>query len=109
GFGWEWGEDLSPVEAPRFNLVMTLFLLVALLVGLLGIDPLQLTLYGSMFTALVLPIALGPYLVLMNDEEYLGDKTNGRLTNYATIGILVIAFLVALASVPLLVLTGGGG
>ena len=107
GFGWEWGENRRPAEAPRFNLVLLLFLLVALGIGLTGIDPLQLALFGSSFTALILPIALAPFLALMNDPEYLGDQTNGRLTNVATIGILVIAFVVAAVSIPLLILTGG--
>jgi Mn2+/Fe2+ NRAMP family transporter len=108
GFGWEWGEDKAPVEAPRFNLVITGFLVVAVAVGLLGIDPLQLTLYGSAFTALVLPVSLVPFLVIMNDPEYLEDRTNGRLTNIATIAIIAMACVVALVSIPLLILSGGG-
>lgn len=107
GFGWQWGEEKKPAQAARFNLVLTAFLLVAAAGGLLGIDPLQLTLYGSVFTALVLPISLAPFLILMNDREYLGDKVNGRFANVATIGVLLIAFVVALASIPLLILSGG--
>ena len=107
GFGWEWSEKKKPADAPRFNLFLLLFLLVAFGVSLIGIDPLQLALYGSAFTALVLPISLVPFLVLMNDRTYLGDDTNGRLTNIATVGILVIAFVVAVVSIPLLIVTGG--
>ena len=33
GFGWEWGEGKKPVEAARFNLVLTIFLLVAVAIG----------------------------------------------------------------------------
>jgi Mn2+/Fe2+ NRAMP family transporter len=107
GFGWEWGEDKAPVEAPRFNLLLFAFLLLATLIAMTGIDPLQLALYGAAFTALVLPVSLAPFLVLMNDRDYLGDKTNGRLSNYALVGVLVIAFGVAAVSIPLLVLSGG--
>ena len=81
GFGWEWGEDKKPVEAARFNLVLIIFLLVAVAIGLMGIDPLQLALAGSTVIALFLPISLFPFLVLMNDPQYLGDKTNGRFSN----------------------------
>ena len=108
GFGWEWGEQKKPVEAPRFNLVLTVFLLVAVGVGLLGIEPLQLTLYGSAFTALVLPLSLAPFLIIMNDAAYLGERTNGRLANSALVGVLLIAFVVAVVSLPLLILSGGG-
>lgn len=107
GFGWEWGEHKAPVEAPRFNLLLIGFLGVALVLAVLGGDPLQLALFGAAFTALVLPISLAPFLVLMNDPAYLGDRTNGRLSNYGMVGILAIAFIVAVVSIPLLVLSGG--
>ena len=107
GFGWEWGEDKAPAEAPRFNLTLMVILLAALGVGIVGGDPLALALLGSAFTALVLPISLAPFLVLMNDPSYLGDRINGRLTNAALILILAIAFIVAVVSMPLLVLSGG--
>ncbi|MDQ3880626.1 MAG: divalent metal cation transporter [Chloroflexota bacterium] len=107
GFGWEWGEEKKPIDAPRFNLLLTAFLVAGLLFSLVGLDPLHLALIGSAFTALVLPFSLAPFLVLMNDPDYLGSNTNGRFTNIATIAILVIAFVVALVSIPLLVATGG--
>jgi len=108
GFGWEWGEDKKPVEAARFNLVLIIFLLVAVAIGLMGIDPLQLALAGSTVIALFLPISLFPFLVLMNDPQYLRDKTNGRFSNIAIICILLIAFVVAVVSIPLEILSGGG-
>jgi Mn2+/Fe2+ NRAMP family transporter len=107
GFGWELGENHPPAEAPRFNLVLICFLLAGTAVGLIGIDPLQLTLYGSALTAVLLPVSLSPFLVLMNDREALGRRTNGRLMNVATIAILVVAAVVAIVSLPLLVVTGG--
>ena len=108
GFGWEWGENKKPVEAARFNLIIVVFLLIALVIGLLGIDPLQLALFASTVIALFLPISLSPILILMNDPQYLGDKINGRFTNIAVVGILLIAFIVALISLPLQIISGGG-
>jgi Mn2+/Fe2+ NRAMP family transporter len=107
GFGWEWGEDKAPDEAPRFNLLLIVMLLVALGVAVVGGDPLALALLGSAFTALILPVSLAPFLVLMNDRSYLGDRVNGRLSNAALIGILALAFIVAVVSMPLLILSGG--
>jgi Mn2+/Fe2+ NRAMP family transporter len=108
GFGWEWGEEKRPVEAARFNLALTAFLLVAVVISVLGLDPLQLALYASAIVALFLPITLSPFLVIMNDRRYLGDKTNGRFANYATLVVLVIAFVVAIVSLPLMIMSGGG-
>jgi Mn2+/Fe2+ NRAMP family transporter len=109
GFGWQYGQDVKPAETPRFNLVMIVILLVALGIGFLGIDPLQLTIYGSALTALLLPVSLSPFLIIMNDRDYLGDKTNNRATNFATVGVIALAFIVAAVSIPLLFITGGGG
>lgn len=108
GFGWEWGENKKPVDAPRFNLVLLIFLLIAVGIGLLGMDPLQLALLASTVIALFLPFSLSPFLVIMNDRDYLGNKTNGRFTNIAMIVILLIAFLVAIVSLPLVIASGGG-
>ncbi|MDQ6661267.1 MAG: divalent metal cation transporter, partial [Chloroflexota bacterium] len=108
GFGWEWSENKKPAQAARFNLVIIIFLLVAVIIGLLGIDPLQLALFASTVIALFLPISLLPFLVIMNTPQYLGDKTNGRFTNIAILCILIIAFVVAIVSIPLEILSGGG-
>lgn len=107
GFGWPWGEHKLPAEAPRFNLIMTLFLLFGLAISFIGVDPLQLALFGSAFTALVLPISLFPFLVLMNDRSYLGDQVNPRWLNIVVVGILGMASVIALVSLPLLYLSGG--
>jgi len=107
GFGWEWGEEKVPAQAPRFNLAMTLFLLFGLAIALVGVDPLQLALFGSAFTALVLPISLFPFLVLMNDRDYLGDKVNSRRSNILVMAVLGIASLVAVVSLPLFYFSGG--
>ncbi|MFL5761935.1 MAG: NRAMP family divalent metal transporter [Thermomicrobiales bacterium] len=108
GLGWEWGEHKKPAEAPRFNLALLVILLVAVLVGLTGLDPLQLAIYGSALIALVLPFSLAPFLIIMNDPRYLGDRTNHRAANLATVAIILVASVVALVSIPLLILSGGG-
>lgn len=109
GFGWEWGkEEKKPVAAARFNLTAMIVLLLATTIGLFGVDPLQLALFASTLIALFLPISLAPFLVIMNDEQYLRDKINGRLANGFLVAVLVIAFVVAVVSIPLVILSGGG-
>src|SRR5947199_10735251 len=92
----------------HFNYFMTIVVFIAVVIGLIGIDPLQLALFASTVIALFLPISLSPFLILMNDPQYLGNKTNGRFTNIAMTGLLVLAFLVAIISLPLAFITGGG-
>ncbi|HSR24284.1 MAG TPA: divalent metal cation transporter [Candidatus Eisenbacteria bacterium] len=107
GFGWSWGIDRPHRHAARFRLTMLLFLALAFCVGLLGLDPLTLTIYASAVTALILPISLFPFLVVMNNPKYLGDRVNGRPGNLATVGVLLLAFVLAVVSIPLFVVTGG--
>lgn len=101
GLGWRWGENLRPREDARFALVYTLALPLAALVIVTGIDPLKLTIFSMALTALSLPVTVSPLLVLMNDPEYLGDRTNGWISNAAVLAVSVIACIVALVSIPL--------
>jgi hypothetical protein len=39
----------------------------------------------------------------------MGEMRNGRLTNIASVFFLIVLILVTLATIPLFVLSGGGG
>jgi Mn2+/Fe2+ NRAMP family transporter len=106
GLGWNWGESLKPRRAARFAATYSGALLVSVVPMLLGIDPLQLTVFSMALTAVVLPIAIFPFLVLMNDDRYLGEFRNGRLSNGVVIGVIALAFLLALATIPLQLMGG---
>jgi Mn2+/Fe2+ NRAMP family transporter len=108
-FGWAWGKRLPPAQAARFHTVV----LVSVLIGVaaLGttIDPVQLTEYTLIFSAIVLPLTYLPILVVANDRDYLGDRVNGRLANALGMFYLVVIVVVAVAAIPLMLFTGMGG
>jgi Mn2+/Fe2+ NRAMP family transporter len=56
----------------------------------------------------VLPLTYLPILVVANDRAYLDDKVNGPLANTLGIIYLVIIVVVAVAAIPLMILTGVG-
>lgn len=101
GFGWRWGENLRPRDAARFALVYTVCLPLAGLVIVTGIDPLKLTVFSMALTALSLPVTVVPLLVLMNDPMYLGERTNGWISNTAVLAVGLLACVVALVAIPL--------
>ena len=101
GFGWNWGEDLSPRDDARFSLTYTITLVLATLLVLVGLDPLKLTTLSMALTAASLPVSIIPFLVLMNDRKYLGEHTNGWLGNLSILVVSVLAGVVALVSIPL--------
>ena len=106
GFGWNWGEDLEPSKDARFSLTYTIVLLVPTLLVLIGLDPLKLTTLSMALTAASLPVAIVPFLVLMNDRKYLGEHTNGWLGNLCVLIITLLASVVAVVSIPLEILGG---
>ena len=104
GFGWKWGEDLEPRDDARFSVTYTLLLVVGAILPLIGVDPLKLTEISMALTAASLPVGVLPFLILMNDKEYLGKKTNGRIGNAVVLCISVMALVLAVVSIPLEVL-----
>ena len=81
GFGWKWSEDARPRDAARFSLVYTVTLIVGALIVVIGVDPLAITLMSMALTAALLPIAIVPFLLLMNDPRYVGTHRNGWIGN----------------------------
>jgi Mn2+/Fe2+ NRAMP family transporter len=107
--GWKYGEDGKPKEAAVFNLIFLVYIVGStLLIGLTGMDPLQLTIFSVVFTALVLPAVVVPFLAVMNDPTYLQDQTNGLFSNVAVLLIVLLTFVLSAVSIPLTILTGGG-
>lgn len=107
GFGWNWGEDLNPSDDARFALTYTLLLVAASLFSLLGADPLQLTQISMALTAASLPVGVFPFLILMNDREYLHDHVNGWLSNGVVLFVSLMAAVLAIVSIPLELIGGG--
>jgi Mn2+/Fe2+ NRAMP family transporter len=99
--GWNWGENQKPAAEARFALAYTGALVLAALPSLFGVDPLKLTMFSMALTVIALPLVVGPLIVLMNDRQYLKRYTNGIVSNVATIAIIGLAFVLALAAIPL--------
>jgi Mn2+/Fe2+ NRAMP family transporter len=106
GLGWVWGENLKPRAASRFSLVYSGAILLAVVPVLLGVDPLRLTVLSMALTAVALPLAIFPFLVLMNDEAYLGNRRNGRFANFMVLAAVGLAFVLAVVTIPLQLLGG---
>jgi Mn2+/Fe2+ NRAMP family transporter len=101
GFGWNWGESVRPRDAARFSATYTVALAVAAVPVALGLDPLRVTNVAMVLNAAALPLAVLPFLVLMNDRDYVGDHANGWFGNVVVLGVTVVACVLALVSLPL--------
>jgi manganese transport protein len=107
--GWEWGRYRGPKKAPRFTFSWLVFLFLAMLIVLSGINPVEITEYSVVFSVVALPLTYLPILLLAGDRSFMGKHANGRIS--ATLGWLYFGVIVvlAVAAIPLLLMTNGGG
>jgi manganese transport protein len=107
-FGWEWGKHRKPVEAARFTLTWIVLFVLGFLIVLTGVDPIKVTEFSVVFSAIALPVTYLPILLVANDRAYMREYTNGRLANVFGFGYLVIIVIVAVAAIPLMIVTNMG-
>ena len=100
-FGWNWGEDLKPKENARFATVYTVQIALASIFMTFGINPLKLTMFTMVVTAIILPIVIFPFLVIMNDERFLGKQRNGIISNAVALFTVVLVTIIAVVAIPL--------
>jgi Mn2+/Fe2+ NRAMP family transporter len=101
GFGWNWSEDMNPSRDARFAFTYTIIILLAAVPLLFGIDPIKVTVISMALTAATLPLAIVPFLFLMNDPVYLGEHRNGWVSNTVVGVVILISFVLAIISIPL--------
>jgi len=106
--GWRWGKFRRPAEAARFHVVMFVTIVVGAAVLFTGVDPIMVTEYSVVFSAIALPLTYLPILIVANDSQYMGDQTNGKVVNMAASVYLVIILAASLAAIPLMIVTGAG-
>ncbi|GGO92790.1 hypothetical protein GCM10011584_30010 [Nocardioides phosphati] len=107
-FGWQWGKYVTTREATRFHAMILVSTLAAVAVLLTAVDPILVTEASVVFSAVALPLTYFPILVVANDPDYLGEYVNGRLANGLGLVYLVLLTVVAVAALPLMVITGMG-
>ncbi|MFI7429187.1 NRAMP family divalent metal transporter [Micromonospora sp. NPDC049836] len=107
-FGWQWGKRVSPREAARFHSVLLVSVLLGVIMLMTTVDPVRLTEYMLVLSAVVLPLTYLPILVVANDRGYLGDRVNGWWTNLLGALFLLLIVAASVAAIPLAIITRMG-
>jgi manganese transport protein len=107
-FGWDWGKYRRPRGAGRFTFAWLAMLAVAAVIVLTGVDPVMLTELSVVFSVVAMPLTYLPLFLVARDRRYMGRYANGRLAAFFGWVYLVLICLLALAAVPLLILTNMG-
>jgi Mn2+/Fe2+ NRAMP family transporter len=55
-----------------------------------------------------LPLTYLPIILVANDRTYMGDQVNGKLANLLGIVYFIVILVIAVAAIPLMLLTHGG-
>jgi manganese transport protein len=106
--GWSWGKFRGPAQAAKFHVLMMICLLVGIGVLFTGVDPVEVTEFSVVFSAIALPLTYLPILIVANDPQYMGNKVNGKLTNVFGMAFLGIILIAAVAAIPLMIITKAG-
>jgi Mn2+/Fe2+ NRAMP family transporter len=107
-FGWPWGKRTRPKRAARFTAVWLAFILAAVLVDVTGVNPIQITEYSVIFGVVAMPLSYLPILLVSHDKDLMGDYVSGPIRQMVGWIYFVLILVLALAAVPLLVLTNLG-
>jgi manganese transport protein len=106
--GWEWGKYRRPREAPRFTLAWLAFFALAFVIVETGVDPVLLTEYAVILSVVALPMTYLPVLLIARDRTFMREHANGALANVLGWLYFAVILLVALAAIPLMLITDGG-
>jgi Mn2+/Fe2+ NRAMP family transporter len=106
--GWQWGKFVQPLRAARFHTVVLVSIIAAVALLLTTVDPITVTEYSVVFSAIALPLTYLPILVVANDRVYMGRNANGRMANILGSVYLVVILVASLAAIPLMLLTKAG-
>jgi len=107
GLGWNWSQNGPPRRHGRFCVVYTIALALGAVIIVAGVDPLRLTNISMALTSATLPIAILPFLFVMNDRRYVHEHGNGWLSNMVVLFTIALAFVLAVVTLPLEIFGGG--
>jgi len=92
----------------RFHLIILLTLIAGVMVILTTVDPIKVTEYSIVFSAVALPLTYLPILIVANDPGYMGERVNGRFANVLGTAYLALILVVSAAAIPLMIATKAG-
>jgi Mn2+/Fe2+ NRAMP family transporter len=106
--GEPWGKAKSFRDAPLFHGIWAGSVVVGCIIDLAWQQPLQIAEVAVVFSVLALPLTYLAVLLAANDKAIMGKHVNGLFTKSAGVVFLVIITVVAIAAIPLLILTSMG-
>jgi Mn2+/Fe2+ NRAMP family transporter len=106
--GWRWGKRHRLSGEPKFTLALAGAFLLGFVIVATGIDPVELTEYAVVFSAVAWPFTFRRVVLPGNDRTLMGRHVNGTLTRVLGWFYFAIVCVIAVAAPVLLIATNGG-
>ena len=107
-FGWGWGKDRQPRDAPQFHVICLAAVIAATAFILTSIDPVTVTIVSVVLGAAAVPLTYFPVLVVANDHDYMGRHVNRRWLNAVATTFLALMVVTSIVTIPLILFTKAG-
>ncbi len=107
-FNLNWGKN-QPLKSVRvYTATWLAMFVVALIIALTGVRPLQLVNISIVFGMVIMPLTYYPILRVAADKNIMGKHVNSRFDTIIGIIFLVLITAAAMAAIPLMILTHSG-
>jgi manganese transport protein len=107
-FGWTWGKEHRPAQAPRFHVVCLAAIIAATAFIMTTVDPITVTLVSVVLGAAAVPLTYFPVLIVANDRDYMGSHVNRAFSNTLGTVFLLLMLVTSVVTLPLLFWTKAG-
>lgn len=95
-FGWRSGLDEKPRHAKKFYGVIAISTLVGVIIGFAGINPISALFWTAVINGVVAPPLLIVVMLVANNKQVMGPRTNGPATNIVGWLAAIIMFAAAI-------------
>jgi len=105
---WPWGKTVSPSVFPRFTATWVIVLMLAMLIVLTGVDPVNVVEYSIIFAVVIMPLTFYPILKTANNKVTMNRHVNSTFTKVLGWFYFILLTIAAIAALPLMFITHSG-
>jgi Mn2+/Fe2+ NRAMP family transporter len=107
-FNLNWGKNRPLKSVPAYTATWLAMFVVALIIALTGVRPLQLVDISIVFGMVIMPLTYYPILRVAADKHVMGKHVNSRFNTILGIVFLALITAAAAAAIPLMIFTHSG-
>jgi Mn2+/Fe2+ NRAMP family transporter len=107
-FNLNWGKNQPVKSVPVYTATWIAMFVMALIIALTGVRPLQLVNFSIVFGMVIMPLTYYPILRVASDKRVMGKHVNNTFDTIVGVIFLLLITGAAIAAIPLMILTHSG-